>query len=325
MATFRKLPSGKWYAQISTQGVRKNKAFPTKREAQDWARRQEHLIVEGDVEKPSKLTLGDLFERYAREESPKKRGAKWEIIRLGKFQRDRLSDVRLDRLSETDFATWRDRRSKEVAPGSVRREMVLMTCVLSIAQKEWKLIKTNFLTDVKKPKEPPTRNRRVPQTEIDKLVEVAGRDLTTMQARAIHAFRFAIETAMRKSEILGLWNEDVDMGKRIAHLRMTKNGDPRYVPLFPPAIALLEELPKTNGPLFGLTAQTCDVLFRRMRDKAQIEGLTFHDSRHEAITRMAKDKKLEVFELARVVGHKDPRMTLAYYNESAEDIAARYS
>jgi len=37
MATFRKLPSGKWQAQIARNGIRKSSSFATRREAQDWA------------------------------------------------------------------------------------------------------------------------------------------------------------------------------------------------------------------------------------------------------------------------------------------------
>jgi len=79
--------------------------------------------------------------------------------------------------------------------------------------------------------------------------------------------------------------------------------------------------PAEGNTLFGLTSVSLDALFRKGRDRAQIEGLTFHDTRHAAITRLAK--KLNVLDLARMVGHRDLRMLQIYYNESADDMALK--
>ncbi len=320
MATYKKLKSSKWQAQVARAGIRLAKSFKTKREAQDWAVRQEYLISEGEIGGSSQL-LRELFDRYAREVSPKKRGARWEIIRLVRLGKDRIGEIRLSDLTSSDFADWRDRRLLEVAPGSVNREMVLMSAVLTIARKEWGLIPNNPLSDVRKPTKPPPRDRRVSDEEIDALLEVAGTDLKNATARAVHAFRFAIETGMRAGEIVGLTWKRVDMNKRVAILSMTKNGTARGVPLSSKAVELLMQLPGEGDRCFEITSQNLDVLFRRVRDRAKITGLTFHDSRHEAITRLAK--KLDVLSLARMVGHRDIKMLMVYYNETPEELALR--
>jgi integrase len=92
------------------------------------------------------------------------------------------------------------------------------------------------------------------------------------------------------------------------------------VPLSTRAIELLGELPKQD-PVFGLTSRQLDVLWRKLRDRAAVADLTFHDSRHWAVTRLAK--KLDVMDLARMVGHRNLSQLLAYYNEKAEDLALR--
>lgn len=320
MATFRKLPSGKWQAQIARHGIRKSSSFASKREAQDWAARQEYLAA--NAEPPEKTTtLKDAFGRYAREESPKRRGEKWEVVRLERLSSDKIADKLMAELQPSDFADWRDRRSKEVSPGSVIREMALISSVLSTARREWGLLSTNPLSDIRRPSSPPPRDRRVSQDEINKLVKVAGSDLNRATTRAVHAFRFAIETAMRAGEIVGLTEETVDRGTRVATLPKTKNGTSRRVPLSTAALDLLGELPKFDGPLFGLNSQQISVLFARVRNRAEIDNLRFHDSRHEAITRLAK--KLDVLSLARMVGHKDLKMLMVYYNETAEELAQR--
>ncbi len=320
MATFRKLPSGKWQAQIARKGIRKPASFATRREARDWAARQEYLATNAETAQTS-LTLKDAFERYAREESPKRRGERWETIRLARLSLDRIAHERLADLEPANFADWRDRRSGQVAPATVSREMALMSSVLTTARREWGLIAHNPLSDIRKPALPPPRDRRVSDAEIDRLIEAGGTELTKTTARAIHAFRFAVETAMRAGEIVGLTEDTVDRETRVATLPRTKNGTARKVPLSMVALGLLGDLPKTDGPLFDLTNQQIDVLFRKARDRAGIENLHFHDSRHEAITRLAR--KLDVLSLARIVGHKGIKMLMIYYNETAEDLAQR--
>ena len=150
---------------------------------------------------------------------------------------------------------------------------------------------------------------------------MAGTDLTKAKARAVHAFRFAVETAMRAGEIVGLIHDAIDRDTRVASLPMTRNGTGRKVPLSTAALRLLDALPKTEGPVFGLTSGQIDVLFRQARDAAKLDTLRFHDSRHEAITRLAK--KLDVLSLARAVGHKDIKMLMIDYNETAEELARR--
>jgi integrase len=319
MASFRKLPSGKWQALIARQGVRESKSFPTRAAARDWAARREYLLQNPEVV-AAELTFGALLLRYANEVSDTKRGAWWEIIRIRKLCRDELAGVSLAKLSSQDFARWRDRRLREVAPASVQREMQLMSSAINVARREWGLLQTNPLTDVRRPRKPPPRDRRPTADELERMTHAAGSDLTTVTARAFHAFLFGIETAMRAGEIVGLRRANVDRVRRVARLTQTKNGRPRDVPLSRAALDLLAALPDAD-PVFGLDSRQLDALFRKIRKRAAVEGLTFHDSRHEAITRLAK--KLDVLALARMVGHSDLRMLQVYYNETAEELAKR--
>jgi integrase len=126
---------------------------------------------------------------------------------------------------------------------------------------------------------------------------------------------------MRAGEICALIPEWVEGS--VAHLPadIIKNGFKRDVPLSKRALELLSYLPKPDEgkPLFGLSLKSLDALFRKVKDRCAIVDLTFHDTRHEAITRLAK--KLNVLELARMVGHSDLRMLQVYYNETAAEIA----
>lgn len=302
---------------VARRGVRKSKILPTKQAAKDWAARQEFLILNAAPE-ASTVLFGEVLNRYANEVSPRKRGERWEILRLKRFREDDIANLPISDLEPKHFAAWRDRRLRDVAPGTVNREMTLLSGVLTVARKEWGLIQVNPIADVRKPSKPPPRDRIVTEAEMERLALSAGNDLTNATARAFHAFLFAIETGMRAGEIVGLAPGDVDMVERVANLPKTKNGTSRQVPLSTEAVRLLEALTSAD-PLFGLDSRQLDALWRKLRDRAAVTDLTFHDSRHVAITRLAK--KLDVLDLARMIGHRNINELLTYYNASASDIA----
>lgn len=318
MATFRKHKSG-WRAEVARLGIRRSKVLPTKRAAQDWAARTEYEILNAE-QVASKTPFSEVLERYAREVSPAKRGARWEDLQIRRLRSDPIARKAVSDITASDLADWRDRRLVSVSPGTVRREMVLVSAIFSQARREWGMVSVNPMTDVRRPKEPPKRSRRPSPKEIERLLYVGGGDLTTRQGRAIHAFLFAIETGMRAGEIVGMSWERIDLKRRVVTLPKTKNGEAREVPLSSKAVQLLEELPRLE-PVFGLTSASLDALFRKVRDKAGVEGLHFHDSRHEAITRLSR--KLDVLALARMVGHRDIKMLQRYYDATAEELASR--
>lgn len=319
MASIRKVDSGGYRAEVARQGVRRSKVFPTRAAAKEWAARQEYLILHAE-DAVASSTFGDMLDRYAREVSASKRGARWEIVRIERMRKDKVAAKKLADLKPADFADWRDRRAREVAPASVIREMQLMSSALNVARKEWGVIKANPLSDVRRPAKPVPRDRLATKEEMEKLAHSAGDDLTMATARAYHAWLFAVETAMRAGEIAGLSWDRVDLNRRVARLTHTKNGRSRDVPLSTEAVRLIEALPKAD-PVFGLQSRQLDALWRKLRDRAGVDGLTFHDSRHMAITRLAR--KLDVLALARMVGHSDLRMLQVYYNESAAELAQR--
>lgn len=125
---------------------------------------------------------------------------------------------------------------------------------------------------------------------------------------------------MRAGEVFGLEWKRVNLPKRFVRLAETKNGDWRDVPLSGRAVELLEAMRGVDrASVFTVDSQVASTLFRRARMRAKINGLTFHDSRHDAITRLAQ--KLNVLQLARMVGHRDIRSLQTYYNETAESMA----
>jgi len=128
---------------------------------------------------------------------------------------------------------------------------------------------------------------------------------------------------MRAAEICRLQHEDVDIEAGTAFVKKSKNGTSRYAVLTDKAISILAMLPKLDDDdrVFLINPASLDTQFRNIRAKTPIEGLVFHDSRHEAVTRLAR--KLEPLELARVIGHTNLNELLTYYNESPATISAK--
>ena len=319
MASYQKR-SGKWRVQVRRKGVTKSATFYTKAEAREWATEIEREIDTGKLAARSRATLADAFRRYANTTSPTKKGRRWEQVRLAMLERDRLADVRFIDLSPADIAQWRDRRLQDVSAATVRREMVLISSVVEVARREWQWIDVNPCRDVKKPPNPPHRERRISDDEIERVCFAlgysGGRPLNQSQEVAV-MFLLAIETAMRLGEICGIRRRDW-IGRAV-RLPETKNGTVRLVPLSREAGRLLELLPKDRERLFSVQSETASTLFRRARKKAEIDDLTFHDSRHEACTRLAR--KIDALTLAKITGHRDPRSLAIYFNPTADEIA----
>lgn len=312
----------RWRHRLMVHGVRVSGTFDTKSAALKWEAHQRMALTQTEQQRAVNKTCADAFRRYELEVSRTKRGYRWEAGRLAAMAASSLGPVTMAQLSPSHIAAWRDERLRSVQGGTVTREMNLLSHVFSVARKEWQWLVTNPTRDVARPRAKPHRDRRISQDEIDRICialrwpnDGSVMAPETVQQRIALAFLFAIETAMRAGEICGLRAGDVH--GRVARLKMTKNGYPRAVPLSPRAVEIWSMVP--NG--FGLTTPTLDAMFRLARQRAGVEGLTFHDTRHEAITRLAS--KINVLDLARMVGHRDIKQLQTYYNATAEDIAQK--
>jgi integrase len=318
MASIIKKSKG-WEVQISVKGARKTRTLPSKKLAEDWAFKTEYELrsqVEDGVSQTH--TFRDVFERYQEEVSEHKKGSRWEIIRLTKFCTYPLADIKLSKLRREDLEAWIDLRLRTVKTSTVNRELNLISHCLTQARR-WRWMKDNPMKDLKRPENPPHRDRRISQEEIDLVLHCLNytedHELDQKQQFTAAAFLFAIETAMRAKEICSLSPSTVDLDKRVAHLPKTKNGAARSVPLTREAVRLLKRVDCN----FKLSPGVLSSSFLKAVRRSQIHDLTFHDSRHEGITRLSK--KLGVLELARAVGHRDIKQLQTYYNESAEDLA----
>ncbi len=214
---------------------------------------------------------------------------------------------------------------ERVLTSTVNRYLGFLFTVFNHSIREWQIITINPVSQIKRPKNPAHRDRLISDDEIHTICKALNhaemRPTNKAQELAI-MFLLAIETACRLGELCGILWENVDLNKRTILLLDTKNGDNRAVPLSTRAVELMQLMTGLyTRYVFILQAHNASVMFHLRIAQTGIKNLRFHDTRHEAITRLSK--KLDVLALARCVGHKDIKQLMTYYNETAEDLARR--
>lgn len=324
MATFTKR-GDKWRVEVRSKKSRRSKTFSSKAKAKAWANQIELDFEDEVLGKIPNKSFGDLLERYSRLVTPLKRGHVREHRAIDRILQDKLADIPLIELAGRHFADWRDRRLKDVCGSTVNREMNILSHACNTARKEWGWLKSTPTSDIKRPKESPPRTRRPTQEETDRLMHVMGYDkvarLDSKSSRVGAAYLFAIETAMRAGEIVGITKEYV-LEKHV-HIPKSKTDLARNVPLSTEARRLINQVMEATDDMdtvFGLTSTSIDALFRKYKKRAGVTGLHFHDTRREALTRLSL--KFGVMELAKISGHKDLSILLnVYYTPSVDELA----
>jgi integrase len=169
-----------------------------------------------------------------------------------------------------------------------------------------------------KPKPGKGRDRRLEDGEEEKLLNAAS---PAFQAVIL----FALETAMRREEIASLQWKNVNVKSRYVYLPETKNSEARTVPLSVAAIDILRNFPKPEGVerVFGVTSEQITDTMKKVRVKAGLENIRFHDLRHEATSRFFENTDLDVMEVKAITGHKTLQMLSRYTHLRTARLADR--
>ena len=318
MASFRKLPSGLWRAEVFKQGVRLSASFTTKAKAQAWATSTEADIMARKRGHVIKKTVRQCMERYSSEVSPTKKNEAWEQTRIRFYLADdtglEFADKIADDVTPDDLAKWRDERLKVLKGSTINRDLNLISAIFTAAC-EWGWCGQSPTRKLRRPPDPKPRDRLISWREIRSVLRALGWKMAkpvTLQQEAGFAFLMSLHTAMRASEVL-----KARYAGSVAELDDTKNGESRRVPLSARAQRISRLCPE-----FTITGPSLDALFRKARQRAGLSGFTFHDARGTALTRMAR--RVDVLQLAKISGHKDVSLlSNVYYRETAESIGSR--
>jgi len=316
MASLRKRGE-RWQVQIRRQGAPPvSKSFYSKSAAKTWALKTEALIESGEYthHQSTYEMLSDILERYRDEVSAYKRGATPEIYRINNVLKHPIASERLKHLKPSIFAQFRDERLSQVSSSSVRRELVILGHCLSLAINEWGIpLKENPILKVNIPRESQPRERRVSNGELKRL-------LSNCKHTALRlSIELALETGMRRSELLNIKWQDVDLDRGLMHIPLTKNGSSRTIPLTPRAVELLSCYGGSSCSVIPISANALRLAWERLCRRCGMIDLRFHDLRHESVSRFF-EMGLTIAEVQLISGHKDVRMLMRYTHLKPEAI-----
>lgn len=349
MATIRKRDSGKYISyevQVRKKGhAPLTKTFNNRQDAEKWGRLAESEIDRGVFVNRSEAesnTLFDTLDRYLNEVTPTKKGATREAGRIKRWKVHPLAKRSMASIRGKDIANFRDEeRKRGLAENSIRLEIALLSVVFETARKEWGMESLgNPCRDIKLPSGSKQRERRLETAEHTYLLKALNE--CCRNPHAVPIVEFALETAMRQSEILNLEWEHIDIINRVAILEDTKNGERRVIPLSPKAIGTIQALPRdiNGGKVFKMTQDGLIRAFSRACEygsklylkelgknppKGFLVNLRFHDLRHEATSRFFESGKFDMMEIASITGHRTLAMLKRYTHLRAEDLAKKMS
>jgi integrase len=314
-----------WQVKIRKKGYPPQvRTFDKKAEAQAWATVIESEMVRGvhvDRSKAERTSFREAIEDYIRDVAPTHKGSRDEILRLQRLVRDepKLVAHSLATLTTRLFEEYRDRRSSVVAASTIKRELGLLHTVIESVRKSHGMIE-NPVSDVRRPTVHDARDTRFQTGEEEKLLEACR---GAQNPWLVPAVVLALETAMRRGELLALRWENVDLSRCFVRLTDSKTGRGRDVPLSSRAVEVLQGLPRAlSGRVLDTTADGIKHSFERARSRAAMEHFNFHDLRHEATSRLF-ERGWNVMEVAAVTGHQDLQMLKRYTNLRASDLARK--
>ena len=266
--------------------------------------------------------LSTVIEKFETEFAPHHYRVREDGKEAWRFQcqhlRRLLGKYSLAALTPQAVADYRDARLKEkrhgklIGPATTRKELFLLSKILDVSRKEfgYALPNGNPVAAVRKPKESKARERRLNNDEWEALAEQLQKSRNRM---LWPAFVLAVETANRQAEILNLMWEHVDLKNQVALLHdpeKIKSGETRAIPLSSRAVEALERLrrfqaipDKPKGLVVPVRRMTLYSAFKAACQRADIKNLTWHDGRHEALSRLS-ELGLSIPELASISGHK---------------------
>ena len=295
------------------------KTFSTKTDARRWAAAIESDIDRGRIPRAQMYqrndeTIGGLIERFIEEVHPMRHFGQSKLATLQLTARE-LNDVKVSRFKTRDVIAYGRQRREVVSKSTLNQQLQYLSQVLEYARIVWEtpiegnpvkdgryaLSKTGLVGSSNK------RARRLHDGEYEQLIEAADGHWVT------YFITIARDNAMRLGEIHRQVWEDVDFESQTLTIRDRKDpnqkvGNDETIPMIGPTYALLRglwEVSKRRGRVFSMTKNPKSVSdkFADVTTAAGINDLTFHDLRHEAISRLF-ERGLQIQEVALVSGHK---------------------
>ena len=213
---------GRYQANVRRKGYPSvTKTFTSRDVAKRWIKSTEIAIEKGEFSPKVSITVEEMLERYKLICLATHKGAdvseQYRIKRLTKY----FGAIPLPDLTPTHLASYRDDRFRTVKPSTVQRELSILCAAINTAIIEWNIpLKMNPMSKIRWRQTDQPRDRRFEDGEETRLLSHA----TPFMARMITV---AVETAVRRSELLRIKRSHINFAKQTLEIGLTKTGKPR--------------------------------------------------------------------------------------------------
>jgi integrase len=323
MASIRQR-NGRFQVQIRLNGETRSATFDSRQEAKRWAIRIEADMIGNmpgaGLYKPAHMA--EILTRYLQRESPKKPGYHVEKYIIKKLLREKWVYLPLERLTSSILADYRDRRLQEIKASSFNRQFSVLRVACAIARDEWCWDFDDKFLRIRRAKVSSERiPRRVSSSEFQQLLLAC---YSCKTGRLRHVLVLALETGMRRGELCALTKSAVSLDEGLIKVEFTKTGFSRVIPITAKAEVAIKALfaMSSNDRLLDLTPNAIRMGFNRVRARAGLRHIRFHDLRHEAVSRFF-ELGLTPPEVAAISGHRTLSMLMRYSHASLTEISRK--
>jgi len=313
---------GRWTCRVRYQnGNSVQRTFDSKKEAIAWGAQKDFEISQGKSITGETHCFADVCFLYLKRITPYKAAStvRWEHTVINKLCRLRWAKVPLNMLDADEVFAWRDKRGQQIADNTIRREVSLIRSIARSAEAFGIHLDVSIFNTINKPAPVARIPDRITEDDMARL-EMAA-DVNYVRNKYIkHLMRLAVETGMRRGELLDIEWKDVDLARGFIKIpaHKTKTRNDRDIPLTPKAREVIEEMAeqRTDEQLvFNVTGNAVRISFSRLRERAGYPNLHFHDFRHEAVSRFF-DMGLTTPEVMAISGHRSIEMVEKYSHAS---------
>jgi len=290
-----------------------SKTFSSRQLAVEFARRvegnREAMIAYGNPHQ-RELTLSSLVDKYLSNEyqGSDLRGQRQKLD----YWINAIGDKSVFHISKSDIAFALSQLPSDLSNATINRYKAALSVVFSYGCRYFDLPENLVLLIPSKP-ENNQRTRYLSSAERIRLLD-ACKD--SHWDKLYLLVLMAITTGARKGELVNLDWQDLDFERQTAFIKLTKNGQPKVLPLTSDVLAELDKFKLDDGLIFGsVVKKSVPYCFTKRWQaalkSANIKDFRFHDLRHTTASYLAQNGA-SLLEIADVLGHKQIQMTKRY-------------
>ena len=314
---------------VNGQQERRTDARWTKEDAQNaLAARLLGLGQDAPAPAGSGITFGQAVERYLQAKSRKK-SIQDDTRHLTMLRGIFGAETPLTEITAAKISAWKAERLAAICPrtkrgyaaATINRPLQALRHLLRLAHDEWEVLPA--VPKIRTEKEPQGRVRYLEPAEEARLLAACRASRNADLAAIV---TMALETGLRKAELLGLTWERLDLSRGVIRLEgfdrrdgtRTKSAKRREVPMRQAVYDILSARPEPReGRVWR--QRRMRTAFESAVKAARIGDFVFHDSRHHfASWFVMRGGSLRA--LQEILGHADLKMTLRYAHLAPEHL-----